>query len=207
MDSTVKKWKANIEMQNKKLKAIREASMERLRQSALRRSISPKKEEVEEFKVNPLAESCGMLKSESIRSKKDNNFPKEDAQIIQETPKNIKEKETAKKTPQEIHEPVEKEEEERLNTIEDYAKKLLETIENGKQRSKIGKIKKIKRLLKTLTESEKEKINELETQAAKYRQQCEKAKEKGESTTTVISELEAKLFDSEKEKVFPIVYN
>eukprot|EP01022_Parablepharisma_sp_SALTPOND_P008661 TRINITY_DN1365_c0_g1_i1.p1 TRINITY_DN1365_c0_g1~~TRINITY_DN1365_c0_g1_i1.p1 ORF type:complete len:443 (+),score=29.42 TRINITY_DN1365_c0_g1_i1:3208-4536(+) len=180
LDSHLKRWRANVENQSKKLKALREASLEKLRASTVRRSPSPAKDEQAET-VKAFTVSQGMPRLENLQ---------------RETTPKVKKEEDVEAKGEEIEAEIQP-----LVSLEDYAKKILDVVEKNKQSSRGLKLKKIKGLLKKLTSGDKERIEELETTGIRHRQQLENAKQKCESTTKVIAELEGKLFASEKEKV------
>ena len=299
----MKKWKANIEMQNKRVKAIREASLERLRASSLRMSASPHKQDSDEPEAKALAESQavfttssrpplsvqsakalssaqkpkGILKDPSEskdkseahdkhkesdqsrgrdrerdrdRGREDNKSkrtekadeglkgqeagsPNKDHEAkgpsqSHRSDKKKKKKKQPETTPTKVAtqigpadptavregsgqpEPTEDAEQteehagtnEKLpKTLDEYTRLILDIVEKGKASTKAAKVKKIKRLLKDLEHGGQQTVTELESQVAKYRQQWDTARQKCNTSTKVISELEAKLFDSEKDKV------
>ena len=228
MDTYLKRLRTNVETQSKKLKALREASIEKLRASTGRRSISPGKDTPDQIEaVRSFAVSQGPLmrisSEKAPESAKKELIAKEKGKspLLKEKTTPRKEKSPPKTQPREVEENSRDKDkdstsnkesgraaeieveggDDELTSVEDYAKKILEVIEKTKQNSRAAKLKKIKGLLKKLTKTNDEKLTEFETSSAKYKQQSENLKQKCDSTTKIISELEGKLIASEKEKV------
>ncbi len=210
MDTYLKRWKTNVEVQNKKIKAIREASLERLRTSSVRKSMSPNRDQEKTSEaVRAMTESQDAVRFgdhllESAKSLVNRTSPrsqrKKEAAVDEEkTAEKRLVSPPAKVQAQDSEEVAVETAAEPILLPEEFAKKVLDIAE--KQITRALKLKKIKNMVKKLGAKQEERVGELENAAAKYRQQWEATRAKGEGSNKVISELEAKLFTSEKEKV------
>eukprot|EP00826_Nyctotherus_ovalis_P062975 TRINITY_DN9196_c0_g2_i1.p1 TRINITY_DN9196_c0_g2~~TRINITY_DN9196_c0_g2_i1.p1 ORF type:complete len:257 (+),score=88.18 TRINITY_DN9196_c0_g2_i1:100-870(+) len=229
MDASLKRWRENVENQNKKLKALREASIERLHNISARRNSSPGDQLSE-----PATEFHIVQKSEALKEKpkevtpapaerepaktspKDNikrtkesvekkqkkkSFIKTSPKLKKENIEKIRTSPKVKKENPEKTSPRVKTMERasskqstdivpELNSLDDYARRILDTVDSQENRN--SKLKKIKRILKKLVKGKNSQPS--------YEDQLEDLRRKCENTTTLITELEEKLYASEKEK-------
>jgi len=198
MDDSLKRWRENVEKQNKKLKALREASIERLHNLSARHDSSPSEqvsEPTSEFHiVQKIKEQTpAQVKKEKPKTTKSNKAGSVEKKVIARTSPKVKKENIEKTSPKvkkiEMTSP-KKTKVPELSSLDDYARRVLDTIDNQDNRN--SKLKKVKRVLKKLVKKEPQ---------PNYEGQLEDLKKKCENTTTLITELEEKLFNSEKEKI------
>jgi len=178
MDASLRKWRANVENQNKKLKMLREASLEKLKVFTARRSVSPSNDQ-----ENPPQQTI-----ETVLT-----LPKVLPEVTFQSPTRRKSeqlKEDVKKTVEDLPE---------KSKLDECAEKILDVIGRFNQASNEFKINKIKEIISS-TVNTNDSNAELDRKLNKYKEQLQSIREKCEGTTRIIADMENKLTIAEKDK-------